>query len=159
MHPETSKPAFAIDGMLAGLTKWLRILGFFAVFTRDINEAKKILPEKPELYFITSSMKHFIIFDGFKRILLTDHNLSNQLQTIDEQTGIFSKINLLSICTKCNTPVEPVDNATLIDKIPEKVKDNFDQFLICPSCTKIYWKGGHVERIIEKLKRMQVPIA
>jgi hypothetical protein len=159
MPHETPKPAFIVDGMLPDLVKWLRILGFFSILIKEVNDVERLLQENPELHFVTSSKKHFSLLNNPKIILLSTDNLSHQLQTIDEQTGIFSKMDLLSICTKCNVPVKPADKASLSNIIPEKVKDSFNQFWICPSCKRAYWNGGHVERIIAKLKQLQIPIS
>jgi uncharacterized protein with PIN domain len=159
MPHKTPKPAFIVDAMLAELAKWLRILGFYSILIKDFNDVNRFLQENPESHFVTSSKKHFSLFNNFKRILLTTDDLGNQLQTIDEHTGIFSKMDILSICTRCNVPVEPADKAILSNEIPEKVKDSFDHFWMCPFCKRVYWKGGHVERIFVKLKRLHVPIS
>jgi uncharacterized protein with PIN domain len=58
----------------------------------------------------------------------------------------------------CNIKVLLLKKSEIVDDIPERVIKNFGAFYYCPNCNKIYWQGGHVQRMLDKLQRMGVPI-
>ncbi len=154
-HPRLS---FIADNMLRGLARWLRFLGFPAEIAMSVPEAEKIRDLHPGAIFLTSSYNHLADFTSGKSHVVESGTIKEQLQELDTAFGIFSRIDLLSICSICNVPIEPAPKSQAKDRVPEKVWGSFDKFWQCPHCRRIYWKGGHVERLIGKLKRMDVPV-
>jgi uncharacterized protein with PIN domain len=158
MDQSLSGPAFIVDGMLKGLVKWLRILGFSSTSSADLSEIYTLLNNKPGTAFVTASRTHFSKFSQDNSILLTSNNITDQLRELNEHYGIFQKINLFSICLICNIPVVPVAREKIINQIPEQVSLSMKQFWRCPSCEKIYWQGGHVYRMVNKLRQLKIPV-
>jgi uncharacterized protein with PIN domain len=154
----STRPEFITDTMLKGLAKWLRFLGFSTVIAENFEAGQKLLKINPSHIFITASLNHFRQAGKPKSILVTKNKLSDQLLEIDAQLSIFRKIKLFSICSLCNIPIQSITKEEVTSKIPDKVKDNFNDFWICPGCHRIYWQGGHTLRLIDKLVRMGIPL-
>jgi uncharacterized protein with PIN domain len=150
---------FIIDGMLKGLARWLRILGFDAPVTESTKQAAQLLEEHPQAIFITGSKNHYKLFERYNSLLIKTHLISEQLAKLDKTYGIFHKIRPLSRCSICNVPLKEVEKNIIADQVPEKVVHSFSQFKKCPECGRIYWPGGHVIRMIDKLKRSGVPLS
>ena len=152
------KPNFVLDGMLAGLCRWLKFLGFSA---RIVNNPKQLpsslIPDKKTI-FLTRTPKHYIDNEDIICFVLTSDQIPEQLEELNKAFQIFNKIDFLSRCSLCDVPIEPVKKWTIKDKIPEKVWKSYDQFWRCPACERIYWEGGHVKRMKEKLRLMGVPL-
>ncbi len=47
--------------------------------------------------------------------------------------------------------VEPVDKASVRDRLPEVAYRSYDSFTHCPGCDKLYWQGGHYDRILARV--------
>jgi hypothetical protein len=109
-------------------------------------------------YFITASKKHYEESKGQKKVFIPFDSISEQLNYLNKKLDIFEKINFLSRCLLCNTKILPAKKNEIIDDIPERVIKNFGTFYYCSNCNKIYWQGGHVQRMLDKLQRMGVPI-
>lgn len=150
---------FIIDGMLKGLARWLRILGFDAAVTERTEQAARLLEGNPRAIFVTGSTDHYKLFESYHSLLIKTHYISEQLARLDEIYGIFRMMRPLSRCSVCNIPLEEVEKDIIADQIPQKVVHSFTNFKKCPECGRIYWPGGHVIRMIDKLKRSGVPLS
>lgn len=148
---------FIVDEMIIGLVKWLRILGFDAV---DINFVKndKVKNNLDSKYFITASKKHFEEWKSQKKVFIPFNTVSEQLNYLNKEINIFEKIKFLSRCLLCNRKFFSVDKSEITNNIPQKVREKFDRYYQCPNCKRIYWEGSHVQRILDKLERMEIKI-
>lgn len=152
------KSIFIVDNMIRGLVTWLRFLGIPSRAAVTVSEAKKIQSSHPEAIFITSSKRHLRESEIDKTYLVRSNQIADQLHELNRMFDIFDKIELLSLCSICNIPIEFIAKEQIRDRVPEKVWNSFDQFWICPGCKRIYWKGGHVKRLTDKMKRMGLPV-
>ncbi len=59
---------------------------------------------------------------------------------------------LLSRCTYDNEVLVETDKKSVKNRVPDYVYRTNEKFLICPQCKRLYWRGTHPDRIIEKLK-------
>jgi uncharacterized protein with PIN domain len=144
--------------MLKGLIKWLRIMGFSTLSYEDLQKNTTTYDIEPSAIFVTASKSHRFNFSPENIVLLTSDDLARQLHELNSRFGIFNSLNLFSICLNCNIPIEVVSKDSILDQVPEKVRLNIKRFWYCPSCHQVYWKGGHVERMLEKLKQLGIPI-
>jgi len=153
-----TRPEFIIDGMLRGLVKWLRVLGFNTIFVHKLSEVPELLNSKPEAAFITASPVHYEKILCSSKLLITSVSIEDQLQEINRIYNIFEIMDPFSLCLSCNISIKPVSTGEIPDRIPERVRQSFEQFWHCPVCQRVYWQGGHVDRMIRKLRSMKVPI-
>jgi hypothetical protein len=62
---------------------------------------------------------------------------------------------ILSRCTICNSILEEVNKNKIKDKVPEKVFSNNDVFWFCSNCKKVYWKGSHYDKMVNKINKIK----
>jgi hypothetical protein len=62
-----------------------------------------------------------------------------------------------SRCTLCNTPVDPVAEADVHDRVPPSLRGRDLAFVRCPACDQLYWRGSHVTRILADLSAAGAP--
>ncbi len=155
---DSPTPSFLVDQMLRGLAKWLRYLGFSSHTVSDMKQAENLSQKFPEAIFLTASITHYHQFPGNSGFLIKSDVVSEQLSALDDAFQIFLKMNILSLCSRCNTPVIPIDKSGIQDQVPPKVWEVHNEFRQCPDCQRIYWHGGHVKRLSQKMKRMGIPI-
>lgn len=152
------RPEFIADMMLQGLGKWLRFLGFFTSIPENFEVVQRLLKINPSQIFLTGSLKHFQQITRSIAYLVKKNNIAEQLQEIDDHFHIFQRVNLFAICSLCDIPVQSISREEIRDRIPETVKNNFEKFWICPGCQRIYWQGGHIQRLLGKMQRMGIPV-
>jgi hypothetical protein len=73
-----------------------------------------------------------------------------QLQEVIHRFNLKPFIKPFHRCLRCNGILQPVEKATVLDRLEPKTKLYYNEFARCPDCDQIYWKGSHFERM-EKL--------
>ena len=64
------------------------------------------------------------------------------------------RIRPFSRCLLCNNLLERIPKENILDRIPSKVRDLYDEYNHCTSCGRIYWKGSHqvkLQNIIDQI--------
>jgi uncharacterized protein with PIN domain len=133
-------------------------MGFSTLSYEDLQKNSTAHEIEPPAIFVTASKSHRFNFSPENIVLITSDDLASQLHELNNQLGIFNSLNLFSICLNCNIPVEIISKNAILDQVPEKVRLRIERFWYCPSCHQVYWKGGHVTRMLDKLKRLGIPI-
>jgi len=143
--------------MLGTLAKWLRILGFDTYFVNsDINDDKIIEISKKEKRILISRDKELIQRarkDKLKTIELKTIDIDEQINTVLNEVP-FDKTKVLSRCILCNTLIKKIKKDEIEKKVPPKVFEKQNEFWFCSKCDKIYWKGSHYEKMIEKIIKL-----
>lgn len=141
--------------MLGRLTRWLRLLGFDTLYYPDISDSRLLRVAREEERLILTRDTRLIKIKGVKDYLLIKANDSFKqlLEVID--TLKIEEFKPLSRCVKCNGLLRRLLNKSEIkDSVPEFVFLNFNLFLKCSGCGKVYWEGTHPEKFREKLSEV-----
>jgi hypothetical protein len=148
---------FILDNMLGKSAKYLRMLGYDTIYPApEDDETILKLAQEQNRIIITRSEKLYNKASKEPRIVLVRSNrFVNKFRKIIKKLDIkLNKDRLFSRCLLCNTPVKRVDKSAIKDRLPEKVKNHFDNYRTCPNCSKIYWRGGHTERMLSRVKKL-----
>ena len=143
------EPAFLVNGALARLARWLRILGF------DAEEAR--LKEPPEPFERVLITKNRGLFEEYRgAALLVRHDLFRDQvrQVVSELDLPVDTGRLFTRCTLCNLPLEDIEREDAAGLVPEYVWLTTKDFRRCPECERIYWQGTHPKRVLAELKKM-----
>ncbi len=143
---------FIADVMLGRLTRWMRLLGFDTQYYHDISDKQIIRIAKEQGRFILTRDTRLIKIKGIKDYLLIRTNDSFQ-QLLEVIRALnLQDFHLLSRCVSCNGQLSRLPDKTEIkDAVPDFVFLNFNSFLKCSDCGKIYWEGTHPKLFKEKL--------
>ncbi len=146
---------FIADVMLGRLTRWLRLLGFDTQYYHDISDKQIIRIAKEQGRFILTRDTRLIKIKGIKDYLLIRTNDSFQ-QLLEVIRALnLQDFHLLSRCVSCNGQLSRLPDKTEIkDAVPDFVFLNFNSFLKCSDCGKIYWEGTHPKQFKEKLSKV-----
>jgi uncharacterized protein with PIN domain len=52
-------------------------------------------------------------------------------------------------CVHCNSLLEAVRKADILDRLKPDTQTYYDEFRRCPTCDRIYWKGTHYQRMAQ----------
>ena len=155
---------FLTDSMFGKLTRLLRIFGHDTVYAEDImasapdSELLKHAIENDRI--ILTRDKPFSEIAKKNSIYLEDIDAYVNLLRLQKEINLpldFSIIN--ARCSTCNSTLKKVeDKESIKDQIMEETFNSFQEFYTCsnPKCNKIYWRGSHIEKIIDKLKKKEL---
>ncbi|MBD2773534.1 Mut7-C RNAse domain-containing protein [Iningainema tapete] len=139
---------FVLDIHLGKLATSLRLLGFDTLYRNDY--------EDEELARISSTQERILLTrdKGLLMRSVVQHgyyvrHTDPQLQ-VPEVMRRFDLVKLASPfkrCLRCNGLLEAVAKESVIDKLPETVKSQNNDFHRCCDCEQVYWKGSHYERL------------
>ena len=143
---------FICDAMLGRLSKYLRILGLDAEYTRDllVLEQYKEQPDSP--YFLTRTTKSI----SYERIIfIKSDKVREQLQEIREIIRPFiDSGKIMNRCIDCNVELVVVEKKDIEQMVPEFVFHQYAQFRSCPKCRKVYWEGSHARGMAQLVREI-----
>ena len=145
------------DGMLGSVARKLRMLGFDVDYRRDdkdeelmeecSKDGRKLLTSDKMLYETAKRR-------GIEALLVAGEDEEDELFQILSWLGVESVSGDSPRCTVCNGELEPVGKEEVKGKVPDGVLERNDEFYICKSCGKIYWRGSHWKRMEELIRRL-----
>lgn len=149
---------FLCDQMLGTLAKWLRICGFDTYYAKRHMKDKKLIEiAKKENRVLVTRDKELVYNskrEQVKTIKIETKDLDEQIKTVLKIIDIDKKL-VLTRCTICNGLLEKISKKDVKEKVPEKVFENNNDFLYCNKCDKIYWKGTHYEKMLDKIDELK----
>lgn len=155
------EPKFITDASLAGLAKWLRLLGFDTiVYGNEAGRPMMRLAEKEQRILLTRRRDMVERqFTGYL-VLLPETGVGQQLGFVISKLSlkIYSE-KMYRICLICNQKLHPVGCEDIRNLVPPYVLENCNQYNQCDTCGKIYWKGTHVRNALQFLEKNNIKIA
>ena len=153
--PLPEPPRFVIDSNLGRLARYLRLLGFDALYSnRYSDQAVARLAADQERVVLTRDrflLRHRIITWGcFVRAV----EPARQLQEIVSRLDLQGRVRPFSRCTLCNARLEEIDKAEILERLEPKTIRHFQRFKHCPGCDRIYWPGSHYQRALQLVERV-----
>ena len=146
---------FLADRMLGKLAKKLRLLGFDTLYFSEGEEDELLKIVSREGRILLTRDRDFYekaVKSGVNVFLLKSDKWRSQLRAIFDRFKIRSEdLSLFSRCTECNGILDEVDKEMIKDRVPEYVYLTHDEFKMCRNCGRVYWRGTHVDRMIDEL--------
>ena len=153
-----------LDVHLGRLAAYLRMLGLDAEYdnhatdpelVRRSSEGSRILLTRDR-----GLLKHRSVTRGYWG-RQTDSR--RQAVEIVRRFDLALTLDPFTRCMTCNYRLRPVTNAEVRDRLPPRVACLEDEFLECPHCLRVYWRGSHYRRmerwIVEMRRRLQRPMS
>jgi uncharacterized protein with PIN domain len=140
---------FIADNNVGKLARWLRMVGFDTRLFNGENDADMVVIAQAENRILltrdTGIMDRRIITSGQVRaILINSDRLAEQIPQVIETLKINeNQFRPLTLCLECNQLLVARAKAEVKDHVPPYVFKTQEQFVECPVCHRIYWKGTH----------------
>ena len=146
---------FVADAMLGRLAKWLRLMGFDVLYYPDIRDRELIrIAREQERTILTRDTGLMKSKGGIDAVFIEADDLSAQLVQIRDKLDFYAAAPL-GRCEICNGFLSGVtEKKEVRDIVPDFVYHNYDHFVRCASCGKVYWEGSHYREIREKIARV-----
>lgn len=145
---------FVLDVHLGALARHVRLLGFDAIWERDLaddaiidiaQDQKRIILTRDKGILKTGRVTH-----GYW-VRATDP--MEQLEEIIRALDLSGNIKPYTRCMECNAELEPVRRSDVVRSVPLQVFLVFRDFKRCRNCERIYWRGSHLRRLDKIVER------
>jgi uncharacterized protein with PIN domain len=142
------EPRFILDGHLGRLAAYLRMLGLDTLYKNHINDSdladiaimeNRILLTRDRRLLMRKTIEH-----GF---CLRSLNPREQLSEVVRRFDLAGRAVPFMRCMRCNGILFEVNKNDILDQLLPLTKKYYEEFVFCPTCNQIYWKGSHFERM------------
>ena len=149
---------FIVDQNVGKLAKWLRTMGYDALFFNSGDDSRMIATALAEgrvmLTRDTQIMKRRIVTSGrLKAILIQSDEPERQMRQVIDSLSLDCQFRPFTICLECNHLLVERDKQQIKDLVPPYVFQTQSQFMECPACHRIYWRGTHWQAMTRRLKK------
>ncbi len=149
-------PRFVADTHLGKLARHLRMAGFDTLYGNDWDDARIAGLAARERRTILTRDKGLLRRRAVERGYWVRADASEaQLEEVVRALQLESLLAPFTRCRECNTPLEDVARAAVLDRLPGKVRGLYERFKRCPTCERVYWEGSHFERMKGVLARLR----
>ena len=150
---------FIVDNNVGKLAKWLRIMGYDALFFTEEDDGKMVKVALAQNRVIltkdTQIMRRRLVTSGrLRAVLIEDSDPKAQLRQIVDVLKLDYQFRPFSICLECNQSLVERDKDEVRDLVPPYVFKAQSQYMECPYCHRIYWRGTHWQAMSRELDRL-----
>ncbi len=147
-----------MDANVGKLAKWLRVLGYDTLFINGLDDDELIRIAMNEGRILltkdTRILRRRVVYNGeLKLVLIRDDDVKEQLRQV-VQTLNLDHSKPFALCLECNEPLIPREKEEVQDLVPPYVFKTQTQYMQCPSCQRIYWRGTHWQRMKRELEKL-----
>ncbi len=153
------RPKFIVDTNVGKLARWLRTMGYDTLFfsggddshmvARAMAEGRVILTRDREI------MQRRAVTSGrLKAVLITSEDPEQQMRQVIDTLKLDSHLKPFTICLECNRPLAERSKEEVEGRVPPYVFQTQSQYMECPACHRIYWRGTHWTAMTETLNKL-----
>lgn len=135
---------FVVDCMLGKLAKWLKIMGFDAVFFNRIEDDELLgVAENENRVLLTRDTGLMERSSHLKALFIEHEDWRKQLAQVVSVFNLRKQCEPYSRCIECNRALKKIPKEKARNLVTPFVYDTVQEFALCPQCGRVYWKGTH----------------
>lgn len=155
--------SFIADSNVGKLARWLRMMGYDVLFFKHIDDSHLVRMAVDEGRVILTRdrgvMRRRHVANGSTRAILTSSDdPREQLRQVVREMGLDHRPRQFTRCLECNEPLVARTRDEVKDLVPPYVFKTQTQYMQCPSCRRVYWRGTHWQRMKRELDRINTEI-
>jgi hypothetical protein len=147
---------FVVDVHLGRLARLLRLLGFDACWSNDLDD---------ETLSAIGESEHRIVLTRdrglLKRRRVTHGLFVHSERPIEQAAEVVQRLDLanrlapFTRCLRCGGELALVDKADVLDRLEPLTRRHFDDFHRCRACGHVYWRGSHHARLAQVVEEVR----
>ena len=153
-----ASPGYVLDIHLGRLAAYLRMMGLEALYEQAFgDEQLAALSREEDRILLTRDiglLKRGAVRFGY---FVRETNPRRHLAEVSARFRLERHVRPFSRCLRCNVPLRAAEKEELAGRLPGRTRDLFHEFLSCPVCKRVFWKGGHYERMRRLIDRVAGP--
>ena len=139
---------FVLDTHLGRLARYLRMLGFDALYENDFQDE--------ELASLSSMERRILLTKDrglLKRSEVTHGYCVREIHPRRQVIELLRRFDLADSikpyirCIRCNGMIAPVGKDEILDQLQPETRRYYDEYHRCQDCARIYWRGSHYQRM------------
>jgi uncharacterized protein len=141
-------PRFVVDVNLGRLARILRLLGFDAVWTRDLEDATVASVATHEQRIVLTRDRGLL-----KRRAVTHGLFVRADEPLQQAIDVLRRLDLagraapFTRCLRCNGELAAVSKSDVSDLLEPLTRRYYAHFRRCTGCGQVYWRGSHHRRL------------
>jgi uncharacterized protein with PIN domain len=148
--------------MLGKLAKWLKILGFDAVFFSKIeDDALLDIAKRENRFLLTRDTGLIERTKEAKALFIDSEDWRTQIEQVLDHLDLWRDVNPNSRCIECNVLLKDLPREMAKNLVTPFVFENAHTFALCPDCGRVFWRGTHFKdmetKIDDLLKNRKIP--
>lgn len=144
--PETA--GFIADIHLGRAARRLRLLGFDTRWFTGKQDTELLdLMEREGRILLTRDRRLLMHNRVALGCCVRSDSIVEQVVQVVLRYGLAARVRPFSRCLACNGILESSPKETVNASLQEKTRRYYEEFSVCRSCGKVYWKGAHTARL------------
>ena len=153
------RPRFIVDANVGRLARWLRMMGYDALFINEIDDGQLVAIGLKERRVVltrdTQIMQRRVVTSGrLEALLIRGDDTKDQLRQVVGEMDLDREERQFTRCLECNQPLTRRRKEEVKALVPPYVFQTQSRFVECPSCHRIYWRGTHWQRMKRELEAL-----
>jgi uncharacterized protein with PIN domain len=150
---------FIVDHNVGKLARWLRMMGFDSLFFNGDDDSRMVARALSEGRVIltrdTGVMERRVIRTGrLRAILIESEEPKLQIRQLMAALDLKGQMRPFTLCLECNQPLASRRPDEVEGHVPPYVFRTQRQYMECPGCHRIYWRGTHWQAMTRKLEEL-----
>jgi len=149
---------FVVDGMLGGLARWLRMLGYVTEYDPKADDNSLIQSSQvPDSVLLTrdEELHNRALGKNIHSVLVIGGTEEARLGQLARTLGVSLDIDMSATrCPECGAELHEITKKEAASDVPAKSLELYDRFWRCNNagCGKTYWVGSHWKQIRHTLE-------
>jgi len=133
-------------------------MGYDSLFFNGRDDSRMVATALAEGRVIltrdTQIMKRRVVTRGqLKAVLIESDKPELQMRQVIDTLNLDCPFRPFTICLECNQPLLERSKEEVKDRVPPYVFKTQNQYMECPACHRIYWRGTHWQAMTKKLEK------
>jgi uncharacterized protein len=147
---------FIVDANVGKLARWLRMMGYDALFFDEPDDGKMVrialAQGRTVITRDSGFMKRRAVTSGrIQALLVSGDDPDRQMRDIIGILHLDNRYKPFTRCLECNTELLCREKTDIAQMVPPRVLEKQEQYMSCPLCGRIFWRGTHWQAMKKKL--------
>jgi uncharacterized protein with PIN domain len=144
--------SFLADAHMGGLARMLRMLGFDTAYDNGFDDPGIVaLAAEERRVVLTRDRELLKCRDVLRGCYVHALKPEAQLREVARRYAIANHMQPFALCLHCNLPLATAALEAVAAQVPERIRQQYRNFMHCPGCDRVYWEGSHWARMREVL--------
>jgi len=141
--------------MLGKLAKWLKILGFDALFFNKIEDDDLLSRARNERRILLTRDTGLIEkAKDVETLFLESEEWRDQVKQVLDRFSLWERVNPHTRCIDCNVKLKDLPKKNAKNLVTPFVYKHADSFALCPGCGRVFWRGTHFKDMEFKIEEL-----
>ncbi len=144
----TEALSFIADAHLGGLARMLRMIGFDTLYENAIADREILeLAVRERRVILTRDRELLKCREVMRGCFVHARKPELQLKEVAARYGLEPHMRPFTLCLHCNLRLKPIEREAVRELVPGRIAERYTDFVHCPGCARIFWRGSHWERM------------